>query len=284
MNKENLIAWFCIAFLLGIGLLSELIEDNLIFYLSGLGLILAVYCLWSGQVGRKIWLIFCGGLILGFLRIGMDLALGKGNLVDFNNDGKFLQINGQVISEPQVDANFQSMTLSVQDLEIEGFKKSVDGLAKLKLNRYPEVKWGDRLLLKGKLISPENSENFNYADWLAKDRIFSLIDKPYLIKADDNCRGIECLQRWMIDWRKIILDRILEIFNEPVAGIVAGILIGVRSTIPENILDNFQLTGLTHILAISGFNITLIINVVTVLLASLPRFRRFGISLVLRTV
>lgn len=45
---------------------------------------------------------------------------------------------------------------------------------------------------------------------------------------------------------------------EPQASFMAGLLLGARRNIPKNLLDSFATTGTTHIIALSGYNITII--------------------------
>ncbi len=78
--------------------------------------------------------------------------------------------------------------------------------------------------------------------------------------------------------KSLIKERTETYLNEPAAGIALGLLIGARSSIPRAILDDFQKTGLTHILAISGYNITLIINVFALLMGGAGRRPRFWVT------
>lgn len=64
------------------------------------------------------------------------------------------------------------------------------------------------------------------------------------------------------------------IFPEPHASLLAGLLTGSRRGIPENLLNDFNATGLTHIIAISGYNITIIITIISSFLFFLPLRRR----------
>lgn len=61
-----------------------------------------------------------------------------------------------------------------------------------------------------------------------------------------------------------------KIFVEPEASLVAAILVADQGTIPKSIVDNFRVSGVTHILAISGSNVSLLAGVLYLLLALLP--------------
>ncbi|MEK7126668.1 MAG: ComEC/Rec2 family competence protein [Patescibacteria group bacterium] len=70
------------------------------------------------------------------------------------------------------------------------------------------------------------------------------------------------------------------IFNEPYGGFMAGLLLGNRSEISYDLMQNFNTVGLTHIIAISGYNITLVISIVCGLFSFLSRKKRVIFSIV----
>lgn len=47
---------------------------------------------------------------------------------------------------------------------------------------------------------------------------------------------------------------------EPAAPFAMGILVGQRATLPDQVKDDFLKVGLTHIIAVSGYNLTIILN------------------------
>lgn len=47
---------------------------------------------------------------------------------------------------------------------------------------------------------------------------------------------------------------------EPLAPFIMGLLVGQRATLPENIKDDLTRVGLTHIIAVSGYNLTIILH------------------------
>jgi competence protein ComEC len=65
---------------------------------------------------------------------------------------------------------------------------------------------------------------------------------------------------------------------EPAASLGVGILVGQRSLLPDDVSSALQIAGLTHIVAVSGYNLTIIINAVRRLSRKLSRFQTVGIS------
>lgn len=77
----------------------------------------------------------------------------------------------------------------------------------------------------------------------------------------------------LITVRGFLVERLQILYPEPSASLAAGLLMGQRSLIPQGILSDFRATGLMHVLALSGFNIVIIIQAVEAMLRFLPRRR-----------
>lgn len=87
--------------------------------------------------------------------------------------------------------------------------------------------------------------------------------------------GTQTLISSLADMRREVIAHIGLLLPEPHASFLAGVLTGQRTDIPKDITVQMQRTGLTHILAISGTNITLILVALEHLLFFLPRAWRF---------
>jgi ComEC/Rec2-related protein len=66
---------------------------------------------------------------------------------------------------------------------------------------------------------------------------------------------------------------------EPLGSFAMGLLIGQRSTIPKDLYDMLTVVGLTHIVAVSGYNLTIIISAVRRLLGKRSKFQSLAVSL-----
>lgn len=69
------------------------------------------------------------------------------------------------------------------------------------------------------------------------------------------------------------------VLPEPVASFGMGILIGQRNTLPEAVSTQLTMVGLTHIIAVSGYNLTIILRAVGRLLQKRSKFQYLAISL-----
>src|SRR3989344_5346295 len=80
--------------------------------------------------------------------------------------------------------------------------------------------------------------------------------------------------------REWFLSSIWKIVPEPVNALVGGVLIGDRSELPKSIVEDFRRTGLSHITAVSGYNINIIaVVLMNVLASTVSRRKAFWIVL-----
>ena len=69
-------------------------------------------------------------------------------------------------------------------------------------------------------------------------------------------------------------DALARALPEPAAGLAAGILIGLRERVDRDLAADSTTTGLSHVVAISGWNIALVAGLVAALLGAWARRRR----------
>ncbi len=237
--------------------------------LAGLGLVLAFF-------GRHRFVLLALGLIilgtgLGFARFDLDRHMTTPATLDYYNDseGKLTMI-GMVSEDPDRRADHTKLTIAVNTLQLGEAEQEVAGNILVKIARFPEYAYGDTMQLTGKLKTPFETEEFSYRDYLARHDIYSVMYYPYVEKLGTDQGNL--FWAALYDIRRGFEDKLNQVFPEPQASFEAGLLIGSRRSIPDNILEDFQTTGLTHIIAISGYNIALVIAFVTGLLgAAVPR-------------
>ena len=68
---------------------------------------------------------------------------------------------------------------------------------------------------------------------------------------------------------------------EPQASFGLGLLIGQRDTLPESTKDMLAMVGLTHIIAVSGYNLTILVRFTRRLLAKRSKFQAFACASIL---
>lgn len=119
---------------------------------------------------------------------------------------------------------------------------------------------GDRVILTCDLTLPENfTPDFNYRLYLAKEGVGYICEEAESFTLENEKNVTRFAQLLYLPRQK--LERALEqSIPEPEAGLAKGLLLGGSNHLSENIQDQFTKLGLTHIVAVSGYNIVLIVN------------------------
>jgi competence protein ComEC len=126
-------------------------------------------------------------------------------------------------------------------------------------DRDPEFHYGDRLRVYGSLETPPVFEDFSYADYLARQGVYSQVRFAQIEFLAEK-KGQPVFQQ-LFDFKRKALGVLAQIFPEPHASLLQGILLGYESGIPQKLKDAFSATGASHIIAISGFNIAIIAGI-----------------------
>lgn len=173
--------------------------------------------------------------------------------------GKSIKAEGTVVSFPVNKGDTQKV---VVELSADGRR----GQTLVSLSPYPSLRPGDQVRVSGRLQQPAQFDGFDYRAYLARDGIHSVL---YRAKLDVTGRNPSLTSR-LYDVRQTFQRRLQELFPEPSAGFLLGILFGERAGMPEELQTAFQRTGTTHVLALSGYNISILIAVIVRLLGRRP--------------
>jgi len=174
--------------------------------------------------------------------------IDKNHISFYNNQQKFFI--GRIVDDPVNQGSEQSFSVV-----LENFR----GKVLVKKELYPVFRYGDLLALNCMLVQPKSFEGFRYDKFLARSGIYSLCYNP-TIKLIDSNQGNFLLSK-IFSFKSFLLGRLNQTISEPQAALLSGILLGVRASLPEKLSDQFNRVGITHIIAISGFNITILVVV-----------------------
>ena len=110
--------------------------------------------------------------------------------------------------------------------------------------------YGDRLRLQGYLETPATGDEFDYRQYLARQGIYSTM-QPERIELLASRQG-NLFWAGLYALKERALATLYQLYPDPEASLIAGILLGVESGIPEEVARAFQDSGTAHIIAISG--------------------------------
>jgi competence protein ComEC len=256
-------------------------------WLAGIGLALRV------GLGAGFWLLMATVALTGAValwrvgRVGLALAgvaalalggaravaaaprLDAGQVAHYNGAAGVV-LRGEVVAAPDVGDTSRRLRVAVREVIADGQAVPVAGLVLVEAPRYPAIGYGATLSISGELSSPSALNSPNYAAYLARQGIHSVMQFPDVSVLSET--GGSAFRRALLAVRERGRAAIQASLPEPQASLLTGILLGDDSGLPREVAEAFQTTGMTHIIAISGFNIALIIALLDWLAAPLlPR-------------
>lgn len=181
-------------------------------------------------------------------------------------------LEGVVAGEPDVRDRSTNLRVAARRLKTDGAWHDVEGTALVQTGRYPARDYGDALRISGDLETPPVFEDFSYKDYLARQGVYAMMRRPRIEQIGQGEGNPVLAGIFRLKARaRTVIDTI---FPEPEASLLAGILLGIERGIPKDVMDAFSQTNTTHIIAISGFNITILAGIFALIAGRLLGRRR----------
>lgn len=259
-----------LAFLLGVLVASFFVITPIIIYWSLMtAFALSVYWRWysdyeAAPIILSLALVFLV-VPLGMLRIQSDIAPYSYSPL-LANVGELVTIEGVVAEELDIRERSARMTVKVGDDRV---LVSVD--------RYSPVAYGDRVIVSGKLRLPESftgdmGRTFHYDGYLRVRDIGYVMSYPESVMVVGQRQGHWFLHA-LYDFKGSFVNAINRTIPDPSAGLGVGLLLGVKQALGEELERAFRVTGVIHIVVLSGFNVMIVITAVMFLLGSMLSLR-----------
>lgn len=199
-------------------------------------------------------------LMGGALRYQATIQPQESTQLQFYNGKGVVQVVGMVSDMPEVRHSSIALRLSALNV-IEGSEKSeVKGDILVRFPFYREFHYGDVLQLTGKLETPQQLEDFDYKSYLANQGIYSIMNYPTTVVLESR-KGFAPLA-WIYNLRSRLSQSLSAILPQPQSSLAQAILLGLRGNISDDLMQSFYYTGTTHLLAISGMNLTIMLGMV----------------------
>jgi competence protein ComEC len=210
----------------------------------------------SGTSLQRFSLVLCLGLsalLFGGWRYaaagGPDVSLAQYN-------GSEVMLRAVVSEEPAEGESGWVYRLDVREVRGSGGWQKQSGKILMTAGLSPRWKYGDLLLLRGELRDPPVFPDFNYRDYLLRQGVSSTLAYPDVLSAEPG-HGAQ-LRETLIDVRGRLSESLSEVLPEPHASLAGGILIGSKSRIPDSLRDDMRATGTSHLVAVSGQNVSIV--------------------------
>lgn len=236
-----------------------------------------VVVLFVGSMFRKWIGLGIGLLVIGVRMLCINEDLPNNHISNLNGEDITIEV---VVSENIVrKAETTRIVVEAEKVLIGEEENRATGDVLTWLPRFPRVHEGDVLRLSGRLLEPtdDTESDFSYKAYLETKGIYSLIYRPQV--EYEKVRKIGVFRKLIVDSRDALVFKLNRLLPEPHSSLLAGILCGVRASMPEDFDDALRKTGTTHIIAASGYNVTLVANFIASILGFVHRRWRILLSI-----
>ena len=263
------------------GVLFSSFENSSFFIISGLVICfcLFVYSMFFEKDKNKFF-GFCLSLFFLFFSFGQIrfLIFQKNipkDLVAYEE--KKIEFKGEVFKQSQSDGLKQKVYVNIKEVKEGDVFIKREGRVLVFTSLYPKIDYGANIYGYGKITKPETIEGetgvyFNYPKYLEKDKISHLVyfgDLNIL-----NKEGGNFFLRNLLKLKNTFLSSISNSLNEPESSLMSGILLG-EENISKEVQNTFRISGLSHIIVLSGYNITIVAESILKFLLPITSYASF---------
>jgi competence protein ComEC len=173
--------------------------------------------------------------------------------LDYSNAvGKKVALEGTVVEDPDVRLSTVRLTVKPKNQESNVLVVVPSGT---------EVAYGDVVKVSGMLETPENfitnsGKEFNYGRYLANQDIYFII-KNAQVEVISSGHGFT-IQAVLYRLRNSFMRNIGNVISPPESDLADGLILGARGGFDNDMRNEFVSTGTIHIIALSGYNVTIV--------------------------
>ncbi|MGH7249783.1 MAG: ComEC/Rec2 family competence protein, partial [Minisyncoccia bacterium] len=224
------------------------------------------------------------GVVAGIFILTFSLGIFRFHINDLPNPqilesqvGHKVSLSGEIVDEPDTRENNQKLVIETSSLRQElGLSK---GLAfprskiLVTVGLGDDFKYGDEVNFSGKLAKPENfttdqGKVFDYINYLKKDGILYVMN---FAQVDVISHGHgNFIQSALFSVKEKFLEKMNMAITTPESLLMGGLILGEKSEFSQALRQSFVNTGTIHIVALSGYNVTIVAEWIMKLFAHIP--------------
>ena len=168
-------------------------------------------------------------------------------------DGETVSFETRTLSQPHIVGSRQIFTANYKNQKV-----------RITTSRFPEFNYGDFVSISGKISNKE-------------DRLLIYFPKIEILK-DKSSFGKSL--KVINNLRQTLISLFSRTLPSPSSSLMLGIIFGIKEQMPKDFADNLKITGVFHVIAASGMNVTLIGGFISSFLALfLKRQIAIGLSI-----
>lgn len=225
--------------------------------------ILAGFLVWGRGRRRVVIPLLVFGLVLvGIWRYAahpFEPCLGPGDLAYYNRTDPYggpSVMEGVITAYPDERPSYTQYRVQVDTLWQGNERLQVVGAALVQADKGAPYHYGDRVRVRGAPVAPPVFSDFDYRRYLAGKAIHTQVRQARITLLDQG-QGSRVLAA-LYAFRARASAILQSLLPEPYAALAGGMILGIESGIPRELYAEFNLTGASHVIVISGSNIALV--------------------------
>jgi len=230
------------------------------------------------KFGAKFIFLLLLFLFLGLWRYSVSLPVQNPERISYYNGEKITFLSK--VSDEAVKGT-EKQKIEVESFYLISKNKEVRGKVLLFISLYPEYSYGDKLKITCKPQKPRPFGGFAYDRFLAKSDIYSLCYYPRISRLGrEDMEGFfesevsDPFFSFIYSFKDELRQNLERGLPEPQSSLARAMILGDKGGITEELRQNFARAGLSHLMAISGMHIGILIAVFFWILLSLGLHRR----------
>lgn len=258
MSKSRVFFIILLAFIIGV-FVRSFFEINQNIFLLLIVLAVSIFGIFYKNKKAALVAFFLCSLVFGAWQT--DKAIKKTQDLKYDS----VTIQEKAIVQKVSDGTFgQNLIIKLQN-------ENIALLAQVA--KYPEYFYSDELEVSCTAKAIENKDaSFDYRMYMAKDGVLYVCEDKKIQKIAEGKGNI--FLGVILKLRKLFENNIQKVIPQPEGALAKGLLFGGSSELSKEIQNDFSRTGMTHIVAVSGYNVTIIAEYLIILGIALGLWRK----------
>ena len=231
---------------------------------------------------RRSWVLI-PGIVLILALVGMgrvwthpfEPCFGPDALVQYHDEtpyGRPQVLEGVIVGYPVQREKYVQYQVRVDAIWQGGDRRPIHGMALVRADTDSDMHYGDAIRIRGVPTTPPSFPGFDYRRFLARKGIYTLIRRADVHLLAHHKGNAFFSRLYAVRARaSAILNQLMP---QPYAALANGMILGIESGIPRELYEQFNLTGASHVIVISGSNIAIVSGLLLMLFSFVLGRRR----------
>jgi competence protein ComEC len=273
--RDRIFYTICFGFLFGV-LARSLFNIN-IYTATLLSIIALAIFLFHSLISRNKW-----GILISVFILAFSFGIFRFHVVDVpapavfeSQVGQKVTFEGAILDEPNIKEINQQLTI-----ETQVGKETTEILISTGLDT--DYKYGDKINFSGVLKKPENfitdqGKVFDYVNYLRKDGILYVMSYPKIEVLSSGYGNF--IKSTLFSAKEKFLEKMNFAITGPESLLMGGLILGEKSSFSRALRQSFVNTGTIHIVALFGYNVTIVAEWIMKLFSFLPKNLGIGMGI-----